>query len=71
MPTGRPIRLPVDPWPRASLGERAAVGSVLMLLLAVPCAAAAFTAMLGLLLVHHACRSYDVGAAIRAMIDRR
>jgi hypothetical protein len=71
MPTGRVFRLPVDPWPRASLGERAAVGSVLIMLLAVPCAAAALALMLALLLVQHAARSYDLGTAIRARIDRR
>ncbi|GJD33636.1 hypothetical protein [Methylobacterium aerolatum] len=71
MPTGRSIRLPVDPWPRASLGERAAVGSVLTLLLALPCVAAGILGLLALVLTQHVMRSYDCGTAIRAMIDRR
>ncbi len=71
MPTGRTFHLPIDPWPRASLGERTAVGSVLVLLLALPCVAAALTLMLVVLLVQHAYRSYDCGTAVRALIDRR
>lgn len=75
MTTTRPIRLPlrwpIDPWPRASLAERTAVGSVLILLLAVPCMAAALVLALTVILVQHACRSYDLGAMVRARIDRR
>lgn len=71
MPTARPFRLPIDPWPRASLGERAAVGSVLFLLLALPCVAAALALALAAILAHHAYRSYDLGTALRALIDRR
>jgi hypothetical protein len=70
MPTGYRFRLPIDPWPRASLAERTAVGSVLALLLVVPCAAAAIVLCLGAILVQHALRSYDAGTALRAVIDR-
>lgn len=70
MPIARPFRLPIDPWPRASLGERAAVGSVLILLLALPCVAATLALALATILVQHAFRSYDLGTALRAAIDR-
>lgn len=70
MPIARPFRLPIDPWPRASLGERAAVGSVLFLLLALPCVAATLVLALVALIGQHIYRSYDVGAALRALIDR-
>lgn len=71
MPIARPFRLPIDPWPRASLGERAAVGSVLILLLAIPCVAATLALALVAILAQHAFRSYDLGTALRAVIDRR
>ncbi|MCJ2014492.1 hypothetical protein [Methylobacterium sp. J-076] len=71
MPTARPFRLPIDPWPQASLGERTAVGSVLVLLLALPCVAAALVLALAVILVQHAYRSYDLGTALRAGFDRR
>jgi uncharacterized membrane protein YraQ (UPF0718 family) len=70
MPIGRRFSLPIDPWPRASLAERTAVGSVLALLLAVPCAAAATALLVGAILVQHILRSYDAGTALRAVIDR-
>ena len=75
MTTARPIRLPldrwpIDPWPRASLGERTAVGSVLILLLALPCMAAALGVALLAILAQHACRSYDAGAMLRARLTR-
>ncbi|MET0366671.1 MAG: hypothetical protein ABW058_00775 [Methylobacterium sp.] len=67
----RPLdRWPIDPWPRASLGERTAVGSVLILLLALPCIAAALALALLVILVQHACRSYDAGAMLRARLVR-
>jgi hypothetical protein len=70
MPTARPFVLPIDPWPQASLGERTAVGSVLILLLALPCLAAALALAVGAILAQHAARSYDLGTRLRACIDR-
>ena len=62
---------PVDPWPRASLGERLSVTFVLGFLLLVPfCAAGAVLLVVAALGVHVG-RSYDLGAALRAAIDRR
>ncbi|WP_342164916.1 hypothetical protein [Methylobacterium sp. SD21] len=76
MTTARTIRLPfdrwpIDPWPRASLGERTAVGSVLILLLALPCMAAAVAVVLIAILTQHAYRSYEAGAMLRARLIRR
>ncbi len=75
MTTSRAIRLPfdrwpIDPWPRASLAERTAVASVLILLLALPCMAAALAVALIAILTQHACRSYDAGAMLRARLIR-
>lgn len=70
MPTARPFELPIDPWPQASLGERTAVGSVLILLLALPCLAAALALLVAAILAQHVYCSYDLGTAVRALIDR-
>ncbi len=70
MPTARPFVLPIDPWPQASLGERTAVGSVLILLLALPCLAAGLALIVGAILAQHAYCSYDLGARLRSFIDR-
>jgi hypothetical protein len=70
MPTARSFALPIDPWPQASLGERTAVGSVLILLLALPCLAAALALLVVVILAQHVYHSYDAGTAVRALIDR-
>ncbi|MDP4023317.1 hypothetical protein Q8W71_11825 [Methylobacterium sp. NEAU 140] len=71
MPSRRRFTLPIDPWPRANLGERMAVSTVLMLLLLVPfCAVGAALVAVGLLTLY-VYRSYDLGASLRALIDRR
>lgn len=68
---GRRFTLPIDPWPRASLGERLSVTFVLGFLLLVPFIAAGICLILSVALVLHAYRSFDFGAALRAAIDRR
>lgn len=68
---GRRFSLPIDPWPRASLGERLSVTFVLGFLLLVPfCAAGAVLVVLAALAMHVG-RSYDLGATVRAAFDRR
>ena len=68
---GRRFSLPIDPWPRASLGERLSVTVALCMLLLLPFIAVGAAALLTAALVFHVYRSFDVGAAVRAAIDRR
>jgi hypothetical protein len=68
---GRRFSLPIDPWPQASLGERTAVGMVLTFLLLVPACAAGVVLLVTAMLVAHVDRSYDLGASLRALIERR
>ena len=71
MRNGRRFTLPIDPWPRASLGERLSVTFVLGFLLLVPFIAAGGAVILLAVVVLHVYRSFDLGAALRAAIDRR
>lgn len=68
---GRRFTLPIDPWPRASLGERLSVTLALGMLLLVPLVAAGAGLLLTAALVFHVSRSFDLGASLRAAIDRR
>ncbi len=68
---GRRFTLPIDPWPRASLGERLSITFVLGFLLLVPFIAAGAGLIVTAALVFHVYRSFDLGAALRAVIDRR
>lgn len=68
---GRRFTLPIDPWPRASLGERLSVTLVLGMLLLVPLIAAGAGLLLTAALTAHVYRSFDLGASLRAAIDRR
>ena len=68
---GRRFSLPIDPWPRASLGERLSVTFVLGFLLLVPfCAAGAVLLVVAALAIHVG-KSYVLGTALRAVIDGR
>lgn len=66
----RPFTLPIDPWPQAALAERLAVTVVLMMLLLLPFFAVGAALILVGTLALHAYRSYDLGASLRALIDR-
>lgn len=68
---GRRFTMPIDPWPRASLGERLSITVALSLLLVVPIIAAGVGLVLAAALVSHVYRSFDLGATLRAAIDRR
>lgn len=70
MPRGRRFSLPIDPWPQAALAERLAVTVVLMLLLLLPFCALGGALVLAGGLALHVCRSYDLGASLRALIER-
>lgn len=63
--------MPIDPWPRASLGERLSVTLALGMLLVVPFVAAGAVLILAAAVVFHVYRSFDLGASLRAAIDRR
>ena len=63
--------MPIDPWPQASLGERLSVTVALGMLLLLPFIAVGAAVILTAALVFHVYRSFDVGAALRAAIDRR
>lgn len=67
---GRRFSLPIDPWPQASLAERTAVGMVLTFLLLVPACVAGVALVVIATLETHIERSYDLGAALRGLIDR-
>ena len=67
---GRRFTLPIDPWPRASLGERLSVTVALGMLLLLPFLAAGAGLILTAALVFHVYRSFDFGATLRAAIDR-
>jgi hypothetical protein len=71
MPYGRRFSLPIDPWPQASLGERTAVGLVLTFLLLVPFCAAGAVLVVITTLAAHIEHSYDLGASLRTLIERR
>jgi hypothetical protein len=68
---GRRFYLPIDPWPQASLAERTAVGMVLTFLLLLPAFAAGALLFVVTTLATHVYWSYDLGASLRAFIDRR
>jgi hypothetical protein len=70
MRSGRHFSLPIDPWPRASLAERTAVGMVLTFLLLLPaCAAGAVLFVISLVATYIAW-SYDLGVFLRGLIAR-
>lgn len=68
---GRRFSLPIDPWPRASLGERMSVGLVLTFLLLVPFCAASAVMIVAATVGSYIAWSYDLGAALRELLDRQ
>lgn len=68
---GRRFTLPIDPWPRAALGERLSITVALGMLLVVPLIAAGAGLIITAALMLHVYRSFDLGASLRMMIDRR
>mgnify|MGYP001807836365 CR=1 FL=1 len=68
---GRPLSLPIDPWPQASLGERMSVGLVLTLLLLVPFCAASAVMSVAASVGAYIAWSYDLGASLREAIERQ
>ncbi|MCJ2053492.1 hypothetical protein [Methylobacterium sp. J-070] len=71
MRSGRRFTLPIDPWPQASLAERTAVGMVLTFLLLIPFCAAGAALFVITTLTAYLQWSYDRGASLRALIERR